>query len=177
QDAGSTLDFHAGYTQPLAVFLNPFQSFIRNILCDDTALVVHQLCDERRFAAGRGAEIQNRFAGLRSELANGKQRAGVLNVKPAVAKTRQRRQWRMRLHLKDQVFKIGRDALPRVLADRQVGPTKEIATDEIVFHIFVAPAGEQVAGIFGWGEAADPAMRDGDARPTASGLGLVELAP
>ena len=115
--------------------MNPFQPFIGNILRDDAALVVHQLRDERRFAAGSGAEIQNRFAGLRSQHAHGEQRAGVLDVKPAVAKTRQRIQRRMRFQFKDQVF------------------LEPVAPDEIVFHVFVTPAGEQVAGIFEFGGA------------------------
>ena len=35
---------------------------------DNLAFVVHQLRDEGRLAAGRGAEIQNRFAGLRIQV-------------------------------------------------------------------------------------------------------------
>jgi hypothetical protein len=69
--------------------LNQFQPFFGNVAGDDFAFVVHQLRDEGGFAAGRGAQIQNRFAGLRVEFARREQCAGVLDVKPAVAKTRQ----------------------------------------------------------------------------------------
>ena len=66
--------------------------------------LLHQLRDEGRFAAGRGAQIQNRFAGLRAEFERREQRAGVLDVKPAVAETGERRQRRMRFQFEDQIF-------------------------------------------------------------------------
>ena len=62
----------------------------------------------------------------------------------------------MRFQLKDQVF------------------LQPVAPDEIVFDIFVAPAGEQVAGVF-IGEATDESLA-GRSDFIAGSLGLVQLA-
>ena len=127
----------ASHPQPHTVFFKQFQSFLGIVHRHNPALIIHQLRNERRLAAGRGAQIQNRLAGLCPEFVRGEQRARVLNVKPALPETFQLRQRRMRFQFKDQIFKIGRDALRRVLVPQcGIGPTKEIAPDEVVFHVF-----------------------------------------
>ena len=51
------------------------------IMRDQPAFVAHQLGDVREFAAGGGAQIEHRFAGLRIKLPHGQQRARVLHIK------------------------------------------------------------------------------------------------
>ena len=67
--------------------------------------LLHQLRDEGGLAAGRGAQVQDGFARVAaSSSRDGEQRAGVLHVKPAVAKTCQRGQRRMRFQFEDKIF-------------------------------------------------------------------------
>lgn len=80
---------HARDAEASAVFLNQLNTFRRNIICHDPALVLDELGDERGLATGRSAEIENGLAGLGVEFAYCKQRAGILNVKPTIAKALQ----------------------------------------------------------------------------------------
>ena len=82
-----------------------------------------------QFAAGRGAEVEHAFAGLRIEFAHGQQRAGVLHVEQTLLKAGQPAQRRMRFQLEDQVL------------------FEPIPADEVIFHTFVAPLGQEFAGV------------------------------
>jgi hypothetical protein len=92
---------------------------------DDAAFVVHQLRDERGFAAGRGAEIEDDFAGARIEFAHRQQRARVLDVKPTLLKTFERGERRMRFQLEHQTI------------------ASPIAADEIILHALIPPEREE----------------------------------
>jgi hypothetical protein len=79
--------FNASHAKSRAIFLDQLQTFFGKVAGDNSTCVAHELSDKGGFAAGRGAQIQNRFAGARVEFARREQRAGVLDVKPAVTET------------------------------------------------------------------------------------------
>src|ERR1035438_203700 len=87
--------FDARHAEAGAVVLHQFQPGWVGVAGNDFAVIVYQLRDERGLAAGRGAQIQYRFAGLRAEHHRREQRAGVLQIKPAVTETAEFGQRRM----------------------------------------------------------------------------------
>ena len=95
---------------------------------DEATLVAHELGDVGQFAAGRGAEVENGFAGFRVEFAHGQKGAGVLDVKEALLKSAEFGERRMGFEFEDEIF------------------FEPIAANEFVFDVFVAPFGEEFAG-------------------------------
>ena len=85
-----------GGTEPGGVFPDEAEAGGLGVVGDDRALVAEELRDERGFPAGRGAQVENAFAGTWIEEMDGQQRARILDVEMALAKRREGSQGGMR---------------------------------------------------------------------------------
>ena len=92
-------------------------------------LVLHQLRDEGGLAAGRGAEVEHLVAGPRVEFPHRQERAGILEVKESLQKTRQAGERRVGLEFENQVL---------------AGP---VPLEEEAVHALVAPLRQELAGV------------------------------
>ena len=79
--------FHTVDSQTRAIVLDELKPIRGGVLGNNPALVLHQLGSVSEFSAGGSAQIQNRFAGLRSQFAHSQQGAGVLHIKAALLET------------------------------------------------------------------------------------------
>ena len=121
--------FYAGYTQPSGILLNQFQPLRSDVLSHKTALVLHLLGNVAELSTGRRAKIENGFAGLGRKFPHRQERAWVLDIKKSLLKAGQLFEWWMRFQFENQVLR------------------DPIFTHEIIFHILLAPLGEQLPRI------------------------------
>ena len=112
---------HARHAEARAVFGDQFQALCAGVAGEKFTVVLHLLRDVGSLAAGRGAEIEDAFAGPRVEGLHGKEGAGILHVEPALAEAAEGGQRGVCLEREDGVL----------LSPR--------AGDKIVFHALVEP--------------------------------------
>ena len=69
RDSGRSRALDTRDAEPPAVFLQQFQPVRLDVLGGDPSAIAHLLRDKGRFAAGRGAKVEDRFARLRRPIA------------------------------------------------------------------------------------------------------------